>query len=152
MDEPRWLSAEEQRAWRVLASVLLKLPAALEQQLHRDAGLSHFEYWVLALLSERDDRQMRLSDLAAQANASLSRLSHVITRLEARGWVERCPCPDDARATLAELTDAGYAKVVEAAPGHVETVRRLVFDQLDPIDVPELDRLLRSIHRRLSTG
>ena len=149
MQEPRWLDDEEQRAWRQLAAVILKLPAALEAQLQRDAGLSHFEYWVIALLSEAPDRSLRLSQLATQANASLSRLSHVVSRLEGRGWVTRRRCPDDARATLAVLTHAGWEQVVAAAPGHVDTVRRLVFDGLDSGDVTELARLCRKILDRV---
>ncbi len=137
----RWLDADEQRAWRALAAVLLKLPAALEQQLHRSSDLSHFEYWVLALLSESPQRTLRLSQLAGQANASLSRLSHVVTRLERRGFVVRERCPDDARANLAILTDEGWSKIVDAAPDHVETVRRLVFDALEPDDVATLERI-----------
>lgn len=145
MEQPRWLTEDEQHAWRQLAAVILKLPSALEAQLQRDAGLSHFEYWVIALLSEAPGRTLRLSQLAAQANASLSRLSHVIRRLERRGWVTRRPCPDDARATLAVLTEAGWGQVVAAAPGHVDAVRRLVFDGLDNGDIAELARLCANI-------
>jgi DNA-binding MarR family transcriptional regulator len=128
---------------------VLKLPTELDRQLQRDAGLTHFEYWVLALLSEAPDRSLRLSHLAAQANASLSRLSHVVTRLEGRGWVRRQPSPDDARTTLAVLTDEGYAEVVAAAPGHVEAVRSLVFDGLDEQGVADLARVCRAIVERL---
>jgi DNA-binding MarR family transcriptional regulator len=147
--EPRWLTDAEQHAWRQLAGVVLKLPTELDRQLQRDAGLTHFEYWVLALLSEAPDRSLRLSHLAAQANASLSRLSHVVTRLEGRGWVRRQPSPDDARTTLAVLTDEGYAEVVAAAPGHVEAVRSLVFDGLDEQDVADLARVCGAIVERL---
>ena len=143
--EPRWLTDDEQRTWRNLAAVVLRLPAELEGQLQRDAGLSHFEYWVIAMLSEAPDRARRLSHLAHECNASLSRLSHVVTRLEKRGWVVREPCPEDARATMAVLTDAGWDTVVEAAPGHVDTVRRLVFDGLDTDEVAELGRLCGAI-------
>ena len=146
---PRWLDEAEQRAWRQLAAVVLKLPSELESQLQRDAGMSHFEYWVTALLSEAPDRALRMSHLAAQANASLSRLSHVVSRLERRGWVTRRPCPDDARATLAVLTDAGWAQVVAAAPGHVATVRRLVFDGLGPDEVDDLARACGAILDRI---
>lgn len=149
MNEPRWLDEQQQHAWRRLAAVMLKLPSELEAQLQRDAGMSHFEYWVIALLSEAPDGTLRLSQLAAQANASLSRLSHVVTRLEKRGWVVRRPCPDDARATLAVLTDAGFEEVVAAAPGHVEAVRHFVFDALDERDVKELGRLCEAILDRL---
>jgi DNA-binding MarR family transcriptional regulator len=143
--EPRWLEDAEQRAWRQLVGVVLKLPGELEAQLRRDAGLSHFEYWVIALLSEAPDHTLRMSQLASQSNASLSRLSHVVSRLETRGWVTRRPCPDDARATLAVLTDAGWQQVVAAAPGHVATVRRLVFDGLDADEVDALARLCAAI-------
>lgn len=144
-DEPRWLDDGEQHAWRQLAAVILRLPGELEAQLHRDAGMSHFEYWTMALLSEAPDRTLRMSQLAAQANASLSRLSHVISRLEKREWVTRRPCPDDARATLAVLTDAGWDQVVATAPGHVAAVRGLVFDGLEPDEVDELARLCGAI-------
>ena len=147
----RWLDDHEQHAWRRLAAVILKLPSELEAQLHRDAGISHFEYWVLALLSEAPARSLRLSQLACQANASLSRLSHGITRLEKRGWVTRQPCPDDARATLAVLTDDGLQQVVAAAPAHVATVRQLVFDGLSPTDVEDLARLCDAILDRVDT-
>lgn len=148
-DAPRWLDPDEQRAWRSLAAVLLKLPSELEAQLQRDAGMSHFEYWVIALLSEAPDDTLGLSDLAAQANASLSRLSHVVTRLERRGWVTRRPDPEDGRATLAVLTDAGRAQVVAAAPGHVEAVRHFVFDGLDRDDVERLRELCDAMLARL---
>jgi len=144
-----WLDADEQRAWRALAAVLLRLPAALDRQLRQDSGLSHFDYWVMALLSEAPERTRRLAELAAEADASLSRLSHAVSRLEAEGWVVRRPCPDDARATLAALTAAGYAEVVAAAPGHVATVRSLVFDGLGPRDVAALERIAAAIVGRL---
>jgi DNA-binding MarR family transcriptional regulator len=96
---------------------------------------------VLALLSESPGHSLRMSQLAAQANASLSRRSHVVTRLERRGAVARRPCPDDARATLAELTDAGFGQLHAAAPGHVRNVRRLVFDALGEHDTRELGRV-----------
>jgi len=147
--EPRWLDDAEQRAWRQLAAVILKLPSELEAQLQRDAGMSHFEYWVTALLSEAPDRTLPMSALAAQANASLSRLSHVVARLEKRGWVTRRPCPDDARVTLAVLTDAGWQHVAATAPGHVTAVRQLVFDALAPGEVDDLARLCAAILDRI---
>ncbi|MEX0868336.1 MAG: MarR family transcriptional regulator [Nitriliruptoraceae bacterium] len=149
MSEPQWLTEDEQRAWRALAAVMLRLPGGLEQQLQRDAGLSHFEYWVLALLSEAPEWRLRLSELAHQANASLSRLSHVVTRLELREWVQRTPCADDARATMAELTQAGWAVVEASAPGHVERVRELVFNGLDDTDVADLERMCAQIVRNI---
>jgi DNA-binding MarR family transcriptional regulator len=145
----RWLEDDEQAAWRRLAAVVLKLPAALERQLQRDAGLSHFEYWVMALLSEAPTRTLRMSELAGQANASLSRLSHVVRRLEQRGWVTRRPDPDDARVTRATLTDDGLVVVEATAPGHVATVRRLVFEDLTPSEVADLERVCGAILRNL---
>lgn len=149
MDGPRWLDDAEQHAWRRLAAVVLKLPSELEAQLQRDSGMSHFEYWFAALLSESPDHTLQLSRLAKQANASLSRVSHVAARLERRGWIVRRSCPDDARVTRATLTDAGWEQVVAAAPGHVHAVRRFVFDGLTSEDVRELARLCDAILARI---
>ena len=143
MPEPRWLTDEEQDAWRQLAGVMTRLPAVLDAQLQRDAGLTHFGYWVLAMLSEAPDRQLRMSELAARSNSSLSRLSHGVTRLVAQGWVRRERAPNDGRGAVAVLTEAGWDKLVSAAPSHVESVRRLVFDALEPEQVPLLAQLSR---------
>ena len=142
---PHWLSSEEREAWLALASVVIRLPAALDRQLQVDAELSHFEYQVLAGLSEAPDRTLRMSRLATFAEGSLPRLSQVVRRLESRGWIRRTPDPRDGRSTLAVLTEAGWQKVVEAAPGHVETVRRLVFDRLSETQVRELATIGRRI-------
>ena len=144
--EPRWLDPEERQAWLVLASTLVRLPAALDAQLRRDAGISHFEYQVLALLSEAPGRTLRMSELAKWAGSSLPRLSQVVARLEQRGWVRRAPDPADGRYTLATLTDQGQAKVTQAAPGHIQEVRRLVFDPLTSTQ----SRQLREIGRRIT--
>jgi DNA-binding MarR family transcriptional regulator len=143
--EPRWLDAEERQAWLALASVLNRLPAALDAQLRRDAGISHFEYQVLVLLSEAPGRTLRMSALATMAEGSLPRLSQVVDRMAQRGWAGRTPDPADGRYTLATLTDQGLAKVTEAAPGHVQEVRRLVFDPLTKTQ----SRQLREIGRRI---
>jgi|SRR3712207_4913131 len=149
-DQPRWLDADERAAWLSLAGVVTLLPAALDAQLQRDAGLSHFEYMVLAMLSERPSRTARMSELAALANGSLSRLSHVARRLEDQGYLVRETCTEDRRATNAVLTDAGYDKVVATAPGHVTAVRELVFDALDPEQREQLrgigDRILGRVN------
>jgi DNA-binding MarR family transcriptional regulator len=139
--EPRWLTSEEMRAWHALASVIIKLPFALDAQLQRDAGISHFEYQVMAGLSEAPGRSMRMSGLAVIANGSLSRLSHVVNRLEKRGWVRRAPDPADGRFTLAILTDAGWDKVLASAPGHVEAVRGYVFDALTTAQAEQLTEI-----------
>ncbi|GAB3122377.1 MarR family winged helix-turn-helix transcriptional regulator [Streptomyces calidiresistens] len=146
--EPRWLTPEERETWLELVGLFIRLPTALDAQLRRDAGLSHFEYQVLAGLSEAPDRTLRMSDLAVFADGSLSRLSHVVKRLEQRGWVRRTPDPCNGRYTLAVLTDAGMEKVVATAPGHVEEVRRLVFDPL----TPARRRQLRDIGTRINAA
>lgn len=138
MTEPRWLDAREREAWIALAAVNQLLPAALDTQLTKDAGLTHFSYFVLAMLSESPDRTATMSDLAARSNASPSRLSHVVSRLEDRGWVRREQKSADKRVVHASLTELGWASLVDIAPGHVECVRRLVFDALDDDDVTHL--------------
>ena len=146
--QPRWLSEDEQRAWITLAGALMKVPAALDAQLQRDAGLSYFEYAVLSWLSMQPERTTRMSDLAELVNSSLSRLSHLARRLEKQGWLTRRPDPTDGRYTLATLTEEGWEKVAAAAPGHVEAVRRVVFDPLTKTQVKQLrevgDRLQRA--------
>jgi DNA-binding MarR family transcriptional regulator len=148
-DAPRWLSSTELDAWMPLGGLLLKLPAALDAQMQRDSGLSHFEYLVLAGLSEAPRRTRRMSELAALANGSLSRLSHVVKRLEARGWVRREPCPSDGRYTNAVLTDEGWEKVLASAPGHVEAVRTLFLDALTGDELAALGAVARRILDRL---
>ena len=144
--EPRWLTEEESQTWLALASVLIRLPAALDRQLQRDAGISHFEYQVIAGLSMSPERTMRMSDLAAFSEGSLSRLSHVVSRLEKRGWVRRTPDPADGRYMLATLTEEGWEKVVATAPGHVDAVRDLVFEPLTKAQI----RQVRDIGRRIT--
>jgi DNA-binding MarR family transcriptional regulator len=147
-DEPRWLDDDETAAWLALVSVLSTLPAALDAQLQADSQLSFYEYMVLSSLTHAPDGTLRLRDLALLTNGSLSRLSQVATRLEARGWLQRRRDPKDGRTTLAVLTPAGRTKVDEAAPGHVETVRRLVLDPLTKAQI----RQLREIHRRIGNA
>lgn len=148
-EQPRWLSSDEMAAWLALVGVFIRLPAALDAQLQRDAGISHFEYQVLAMLSQAPDRALRMSELAGITNASLSRLSHVVTRLEKRGWARRRADPEDRRYTRAQLTDAGWGKVVQTAPGHVEAVRTHVFDPLEADQVGQLREIGRRILRSI---
>ena len=130
MEAMEWLTDEQQAAWRPFIALLLRLPAALDAQLQRDAGITNFDYLVLSGLSETPTRTLRMSELAAIASSSLSRLSHVVSRLEAKGWVRREPCPGDGRFINAVLTDAGWQKVLATAPGHVAAVRELLVDVL----------------------
>ena len=145
VEEPRWLSAEEQQTWFELIGVMTWLPDAVDAQLQRDAGLSHFEYQVMAMLSMSPGRTRRMSEVAALANGSLTRLSRTVDRLDRRGWVTRRPDPEDGRVTLAVLTDAGWEKLVATAPGHVAEVRRLVLDPLTKTQVRQLHEIARRI-------
>jgi DNA-binding MarR family transcriptional regulator len=147
--ENRWLTDEERIAWVRLAAVLELLPGVLDTQLRRDSDLTHFEYFVLAMLSEAPGRTLRMTSLAARTNATLPRLSHVVRRLEDRGLVRRFPCPEDGRATNAQLTDAGWEKIVAAAPGHVATVRQQVIDALSPEQVGQLAEITAAILGRV---
>ncbi|MDH2413802.1 MarR family winged helix-turn-helix transcriptional regulator [Nocardioides sp. CER19] len=144
-EEARWLTADEHEAWMMLGGLIFNLEPALDAQLRRDAGLSLFEYGVLAGLSEAPDRTLRMSVLAAIADGSLSRLSQVVSRLEKRGWLRRTPDPSDGRYTLAILTDSGWDKVVATAPGHVAEVRRIVFDPLTKAQVQQTAAIARRI-------
>ncbi len=146
--EPRWLGQEEELAWLTLVSVLLTLPGALDAQLQRDAGMTFYEYMVLAALSNDPNRSVRMSELAVLTNGSLPRLSQVVTKLEERGLVRRRRDANDARCTLAVLTNVGLRSLEKAAPGHVGSVRRLIFDPLTPTQV----RQLRNIHGRIKAA
>jgi len=145
----KWLDDDELTAWVRLVGVVELLPGVLDTQLRRDAGLSHFEYFVLAMLSESPQRTLRMTALAARTNATLPRLSHVVRRLEDRGLVERSACPQDARATNARLTEAGWRKLRDTAPGHVATVRQHVIDALTPEQVEQLSDIAGAILDRL---
>jgi DNA-binding MarR family transcriptional regulator len=149
MSEPRWLSDAEREAWVPFAAVLELLPSALDSQLVHDEQLTHFEYFLLAMLSEAEDRTLRMSELASRTNSTLPRLSKVVNRLESEGLVERVPCPTDRRATNAVMTEAGWAKIVRSAPGHVENVRSLVFDQLTGEQVEQLAAISHALMKRL---
>lgn len=142
------LSDDDLETWSALATVLEWLPAALDAQLQRDADLTHFEYGVMFALADADDRTLRMSTLASYSNSSLSRLSRAVMRLEGKQWVRRAPDPSDGRYTLATLTDPGKAKVDQAAPGHVDTVNRLIFHSLTRVQA----RQLRDISRRIMTA
>ncbi len=145
----QWLTSEQLRTWVRLVAVVELLPGALDSQLRRDAGLTHFEYLVLAMLSEAPERTLRMTALAARTNATLPRLSHAVRRLEDRDLIERFPCPQDGRATNARLTEAGWQKVVASAPGHVANVRHHVFEALSPEQVTQLAGITDAILDRL---
>lgn len=130
-------------------AVVELLPGVLDAQLRKDSELTHFEYFVLAMLSDAPERTLRMTTLAKHTNATLPRLSHVVRRLEDRGLVARFPCPEDGRATNAQLTDDGWEKLVAAAPGHVETARHYVIDALTPRQLAQLSAIGETLLERL---
>ncbi len=141
----RWLSSSEQASWLALGALVTRLPAALDADLHATAGLSLFDYMVLAHLSEAPGRTLRMSALGSRVNASPSRLSHCVARLERRGWVSRSPLPEDGRQIVAHLSATGHRKVVDSAAKHVDFVRRVVIDVLAADQLEQLHTVARSI-------
>ncbi|MDG4759193.1 MarR family transcriptional regulator [Micromonospora sp. WMMD710] len=148
----RWLDPDEQRTWRAYLAASRALMDTLDRELQRDAGMPHAYYEILVRLSETPGRQLRMSDLAQAAGSSRSRLSHAVARLEAAGWVRREECPTDRRGQIAVLTDEGFATLAAAAPGHVEGVRRHLFDALSPAQVDQLRRISETLAEHLTTS
>ena len=140
-----WLTADEQRAWRAFLEATQRLFDDLDRQLQREAGLSQADYEVLVRLSETPERRMRMSELADRALFSRSRLSHAVTRLEQEGLLKREACETDRRGTFAVLTEEGMERLRAVAPGHVATVRRLLFDGLTAEQVAQLEQISCSI-------
>jgi DNA-binding MarR family transcriptional regulator len=145
----RWLSDDEQAAWRAFLMTHQLLAAELDRQLQRDAGMPHTYYAILVTLSERPDKTLRLSELADALGYSLSRLSHAIARMEEAGWLRRRPCSADRRTTWAVVTEAGVAALAAAAPGHVQAVRENLFDDLTPDQVDQLRAIFEKTLVRL---
>jgi DNA-binding MarR family transcriptional regulator len=145
MTGTRWLSAEEQRVWRSFLGACQALFAAVDAQLQRDAGLPHPYYEILVRLSEAPGHALRMSQLAEASSSSKSRISHAVARLEERGWVRRLDCATDRRGQIAQLTDQGYAALAAAAPGHVEQVRRSLFDVLTAEQVAQLGAIAAAV-------
>jgi DNA-binding MarR family transcriptional regulator len=150
--EPRWLDAEEQKAWRAWLYSTLLLQDRLDRELTHQTGISHAYYEILVALSEAPGRMMRMSELADRCLSSRSRLSHAVSRLEERGWVRRQVCASDGRGPLAVLTDDGFAALEAAAPIHVESVRTHLFDQLTPEQVQQMRTLGETLLRHLDPG
>lgn len=148
-DDVDWLDEHEIAAWLRFIALVERLPGVLDTQLRHDSSLTHFEYQVLAMLSEASDRTLRMTALAARTNATLPRLSHVVGRLEDRGLVQRRPCPTDRRATNATLTAEGWTTIETAAPGHVRTVRERVIDALTPEQVRQLGEVSEAVLSRI---
>ena len=146
---PRWLDAEEQRAWRAWLYSAQLLMDRLDRELTHETGISHAYYEILVALSETPGRKLRMSELADRCLSSRSRLSHAVSRLEERGWVVREVCAEDGRGQLAVLTENGFAALEAAAPIHVESVRSHLFDQLTPAQVAAMRDLGEPLLRHL---
>ena len=143
--QPRWLDAEEMAAWLPLMRVLHLLPQQLDRQLREQAGINHNYYMIMVALSAQPDRSVSLSTLAREVSMIPSRLTHAVTSLEGRGWVQRRPCETDKRVQFAWLTDEGLRALEHCAPGHVAEVRRTVFDALDREDLADLTRIASKV-------
>ena len=146
----RWLDPDEQRTWRAFLAASRALMDTLDRELQRDAGMPHAYYEILVRLSEAPGRRLRMSELADATGSSRSRLSHAAARLEAAGWIRREDCPTDRRGQLAVLTDDGLATLAAAAPGHVDGVRRHLFDALSPAQVDQLRRISETLADHLT--
>ena len=151
-EPPRWLSDAEVGSWLSVVRLMTWLPWSIDQQLRRDSNLGMVEYQVMARLSQSPERTLRMSALADLANASLSRLSHLVKRLESRGLVRREPDPADGRFTNAILTEQGLETLTKAAPAHVAHVRSLVIDVLSPEQLRRLGRDADRIMSRIDTS
>ncbi|GGX91493.1 MarR family winged helix-turn-helix transcriptional regulator [Streptomyces fructofermentans] len=143
----RWLTPEEQRAWRAYIAASHLLEDAIDRQLQQDAGMPHLYYSILANLSEAPERRLRMTDLAERTKITRSRLTYAVTRLEKDGAVRREGCPEDRRGSTAVLTDEGTALLERTAPGHVETVRATLFDHLTPEQVGQLEEICAGVAR-----
>ncbi|MHA6763794.1 MarR family winged helix-turn-helix transcriptional regulator [Streptacidiphilus sp. PAMC 29251] len=144
-DEVRWLDSGEQQVWKALMETLHALPDALDRQLKQDSDLPHTEYQLMAMLSHAPDRTLTMTQLAQALRFSPSRLSHIATKLQGCGWIRRDKHPSNGRVNLATLTDAGFAVLKDAAPGHVRQVRALIFDQLTPEQVEQFRGIFEAI-------
>jgi DNA-binding MarR family transcriptional regulator len=144
VDDP-WLNDEQQRTWRDFLRLTGTLSDVIERDLQREAAMPHAYYQILAMLSEAPDRSMRMNQLAAVVRSSQSRLSHAVARLEQAGWVGREPVPGDGRGQVARLTEAGYRRLLDVAPGHARTVRTALFDALTDEQLAALDDICRTV-------
>ncbi|HLJ68053.1 MAG TPA: MarR family transcriptional regulator [Chloroflexota bacterium] len=152
MAEPRWLSADEQKTWLAFLLATRLLWARFERDVQREAGIPLTYYEILSALSETTERAMRMADLSRILQVSPSRLSHAIARLEESGWVRRELCRSDRRGWIAVLTAEGVTALEGAAPAHVESVRRHLFDQLTDRQVAELGVISSALLAHLAPG
>lgn len=143
--EARWLNDDEQSLWRLILASMRKIERGMDDTLQVGSDLSSSEFSVLVSLSEAEEQSLRLRDLCAQLEWDRSRTSHQITRMERRGLVSKHKSEGDARGVIVTLTGEGQRRLEQAAPEHVESVRRLVFDHLDPKMVPVLREFMENI-------
>ena len=143
----RWLTAEEQSAWRAYLRMVLLLDSTIARELTRDSGLSMPDYHVLAAVSEAPDHQRRLSELATAMQWSTSRLSHHVSRMEQRSLVARAECAEDARGAFVTLTEKGLAAIQAAAPDHVASVRQHLIDVLSADQLAALRDVAETVVR-----
>lgn len=147
-EDVRWLSREEQAGWRAYLDMTARLDARFERGM-RAQGLTLTSYEIMVRLSEADGRRLRMSELAERSRSSPSRLSHAVARLEERGYVRREGYEADRRGQVCVLTDAGYAALAAAAPGHVSDVREALLDGLSADEFRTLGELCRQVVRHL---
>ncbi len=145
MAAPPWLSDAQQRVWRQYLNLDRRLQERIERDMQQQSGMPMAYYLILAMLSEASGRSLRMNQLADILEASQSRTSHAVSRLEEQGWVRHERSPEDGRGQVAVLTDAGWSRVQQLAPGHADTVRRTMFDGLDDDDLAELSRIFDKI-------
>src|SRR5258708_5985280 len=150
MTEVRWLDSREQHVWRGFLTATGAFMDNLDRQMQRDSGMPLAYFEILAVLSDVSDRTLGMSDLAAMGRSSRSRLSHAVSRLEEAGLVRRRACESDKRGAFAELTDAGFTVLEKAAPDHVATVRRQLFDVLTPHQLEQLNQITDAINNGLA--
>ncbi|MFJ9428583.1 MarR family winged helix-turn-helix transcriptional regulator [Streptomyces sp. NPDC101490] len=148
-DTPRWLSPEEQDAWRGFVSLHEKLAARLSRHVQAQSGLSAADYMVLVNLTDVPDGRLRFLELAKAAEWEKSRMSHHIARMEKRGLVAREECAEDGRVAVIAITQAGREAIAAAAPKHVEAVRRMFIDPLTPQELRTYARLTKRILERM---
>jgi len=146
---PALLEPNHLEPWLSLVALITVLPAHLDSQLTRDSSITHFDYMVMSMLAEANDRTLRITELATRTNGTLSRLSHVLDRLEKRGYIERSACPEDKRAKNAKLTRAGLAAWLESAPNHLEEVRRVVTENLSQEQLNSLLEINKALLAKL---
>jgi DNA-binding MarR family transcriptional regulator len=145
----RWLTEDEQRAWRGLLQMTSQLNARMNRQLQDDYGVSLADYDVLVALSEAPEGRLRVFEIAGALAWEQSRVSHQLARMQRRGLVARQECQADARGAFVVLTEAGRAAIERAAPAHVETVRELVFDGLSRDQLAALTAITSRVLDRL---